>query len=183
VTLYYALWGLCLLSIMASLWASVCAKRTVREIDKINENILYIIVHHLLELERPVFIHNEFADIKPRDYFWKLVFFRNPDVLLGPALQMIRRGGWLCPADDNDRWWLVYEKAYLIQPEYIRNAVTHYMVRHKLELEYALTIFGCEVDHFLYQANENTQTAMAAAALEYDEAMISQQIMKETMHG
>lgn len=178
MTLHYILWSCCFLTIAASIRVILCVKRTTRDLDKLNEIILCMSRLRSYGVDRLNFICNEFSEINHPAYCRKLIFFRSPSILLGPALQMVCRGGGTPLGTlDNDRWWQVYEKAYLVQSRYVKTGVIQYMAIHNLELEYALKLFGCNVDYLLYPDKDNIQCAMAAAALEYDEAMAAQDIM------
>lgn len=170
---------------MYTIWFVVCMHRTNKAMEKINELIMEIAADTSIDRRRIAWLFDEFYQIEYREYNSKLLFFRSPTVLFGPALQTLMMQGLTSACRPNERlflhderWWDIYEKIYRGDLEtHSRRWTRLVMARDNVGMEEAMIRLHIRVDDWLDPDRENIKKAMADACAEYDEAMAAQEIM------
>lgn len=171
-----------LISLLAC-WFTFCVNKTSRIMSGICEDIMRLDQFQQIEKRRIALMFSELNSVEYNSLLWKLVYSKNPAVLFGPALQMLRlrgigRGiGRGISGIGDQRWWDIYEKIYTYKFSQNSQRTIREIMANGYGLEQAMGAMRIPVDQYLYPDRENIKQAMADACAEYDEAMAAQEIM------
>lgn len=170
--------GLLIALLIFAIWFAICMHRTGAAMNKIKELIMEIAADTSIDRRRIAWLFDELYQVEYREYNTKLLFFKSPTALFGPALQTLMKQGAASSSLRSERWWDVYHKVYRDNLEpHSQRWVRQVMARDNSGMEEAMICLHIRVDDWLYPDRENIKQAMADACAEYDEAMAAQEIM------